>query len=120
MRRPGVSGAIKERGGKLIFGSHNRDEAAKYSRLFGGRHVQFEGIYTTLHDILIVCAEPNPGQDHDKPALHPGYLKTGMTVMDLTEIPRRSPLLREAALRGCTIVEPAGLLLEQVRARCSA
>ena len=111
-----IARAVKERGGKLIFGSHNRDEATKYSRLFGGRHVMFEGIYTTLHDVLVVCRDAGETDD-EKSVLHPGFLKAGMTVMDLTQIPRRSPLLQEASLRGCAVFEPTDVLVRQVVAQ---
>jgi shikimate 5-dehydrogenase len=46
--------------------------------------------------------------------IHPGYLKTGMTVMDVTAELRRTPLLVGAAERGCLVVEPRDLLLDQL------
>jgi len=50
-----IARALKERGAKLVFASPNRHEAAKFSRLFGGRHVLIEGVYNTLHDVAIIC-----------------------------------------------------------------
>ena len=47
--------------------------------------------------------------------IHPGYLKTNMTVLDLTAYPRPSRFLTEAKLRGCSIISPATLLCERVR-----
>jgi shikimate 5-dehydrogenase len=47
--------------------------------------------------------------------LHPGYLKSGMTVVDLTADVRSSRFLQEAEARGCGIVSPGRLLIEQVR-----
>src|SRR5262249_15828866 len=41
-----VARVIKERGGKLIFASHSKDEAAKMCRMLGGRQVQMEAVYT--------------------------------------------------------------------------
>jgi shikimate 5-dehydrogenase len=85
------------------------------------RHVRMEALYTTLHDVLI------HGPDEVSPAartvatakdatIHPGYLKPGMTVMDLTTSLGRTDLLREAATRGCSVVAPLAILLEQVLA----
>jgi 3-dehydroquinate dehydratase / shikimate dehydrogenase len=104
--------AIKERGAKMIFAGHHRDEPAKFCRMLGGRQIQFEAVYSTLHDVVIIC--PEPGADEEKPLL-PSYLKAGMAVMDLTDIPSETTFLREAAQRGCVVVDPAGLLIEQVR-----
>jgi 3-dehydroquinate dehydratase/shikimate dehydrogenase len=109
--------AVKERGGKLVFASRDRDTAARFSRMFGGRQIQYEGIYSTLCDVIIVCADAptSSATDLDPAEMHPGFLKAGMTVMDLTALPRKTALLREAELRFCAIVSPADLLIEQVR-----
>ncbi|HLW65651.1 MAG TPA: type I 3-dehydroquinate dehydratase [Gemmataceae bacterium] len=108
---------IKAHGGKLIFAGRNRDDGARFSRLFGGRHVGIEGIYSMMHDVLVVCGGTaiDDGSDDDSSSLHPGYLKAGMTVMDVTQIPRKSPFLLEAERRGGAIVPPKELLLAQVQ-----
>jgi shikimate 5-dehydrogenase len=107
----GLARSIKEKGGRFVFASRQRDVAARFCRMFGGRNVQMEAVYTTLHDVLIVNSEV----DADEKPLHPGHLKAGMTVMDLTDLPHMTPLLREAEARGCAVVPPRGLLIEQVR-----
>jgi 3-dehydroquinate dehydratase / shikimate dehydrogenase len=109
--------SIKERGGKLIFAGRNRDDGARFSRQFGGRHVGIEGIYSLMHDVLVISGNTafDDSSEEDSKSLHPGYLKTGMTVMDVTQIPRKSPFLVEAETRGCAIVPPKDLLLAQVR-----
>src|SRR5260370_2523732 len=95
---------------------HERELAAKCRRMIGGRHVLFEGVYNTLHDVVIVGREGEPSDDEgEKPALHPGYLKAGMTVMDLTDIPRTTPLMKEASLRGCHVTNTSGMLVAHVR-----
>ncbi len=110
-----IARAIKERGGKLIFSGANKDEAAKYCRMLGGRHVQFEGIYSTLHDIVVVSREPGDDGADESRTLLPNYLKPGMTVMDLTDLPRETDFSREARLRGCHVVSGRNMLVEQVR-----
>jgi 3-dehydroquinate dehydratase / shikimate dehydrogenase len=107
--------AVKERGGKLIFAGDNRDEAAKCSRMFGGRNVPFEGIYSTLHDVIVVSREPGDDGSDERRTLLPNYLRAGMTVMDLTDLPRETGFTREARLRGCHVVSPQTLQVEQVR-----
>ncbi len=107
---------LKQRGSALIFASHDRDAAHRLAQEMKCRFVQFEAIYTTIHDALVVCDEEKPrGPSRGgETVIHPGYLKPGMTVMDLTSLLDRSPLLREAELRGCAVVTPQQLWLEQV------
>lgn len=100
-----IARAVKERGGILIFAGRDRDVSARFSRMFGGRQIQHEAIYSTLHDVTVV----SEGE------LHPGFLKAGMTVIDVTALPRKTALMRAAEERGCGIVAPADLLIEQVR-----
>jgi 3-dehydroquinate dehydratase/shikimate dehydrogenase len=110
-----LASQLKERGAALVFASKDRNAAMRLSQTFGGRQIGWEGIYATIHDVLVVGGEQREGDESEEPTIHPGYLKQSMTVMDLTSIPRRSPFLREAKLRGCSIVEPGRLLAEQVR-----
>ena len=100
---------LKQRGSVLIIASHERDAAHQLAQEMKCRFVQLEAMYTTIHDVLIVC---------DDTAIHPGYLKPSMTVMDLTAPLCRGgatpPLLREAETRGCVVITPQQLWLEQV------
>jgi shikimate 5-dehydrogenase len=105
MRR--MARELAQRGSVLIIASHDRDAAHQFAQQMKCRFVQFEALYTTIHDVLIVCDEEKQG------TIHPGYLKPGMTVMDLTAPLRKSSLLREAETRGCVVVAPQQLWLEQ-------
>jgi 3-dehydroquinate dehydratase/shikimate dehydrogenase len=96
---------LTQRGSVVIFAGRDRETAHKLAQELKCRFVQFEALYTTIHDVLIVCDEAN---------IHPGYLKPSMTVMDLTSPLQPSSLLREAEARGCTAVSPQQLWLEQV------
>ncbi len=114
-----IAAALKQHGAVLIFASKDRAAAARMSQTFGGRQVAWEGIYTTTHDVLVVSrderASDSDAGDDDELPIHPGYLKTNMTVLDLTTYPRSSRFLTEAKLRGCSVVAPAALLCERVR-----
>jgi 3-dehydroquinate dehydratase / shikimate dehydrogenase len=104
-----IARELKQRGSVLILAGHDRDAAHQLAQEMKCRFVQFEALYTTIHDALIVC---------DATTIHPGYLKPSMTVMDLTAPLGRggvtSSLLSEAKARGCVVVEPQQLWLEQV------
>jgi 3-dehydroquinate dehydratase/shikimate dehydrogenase len=107
---------LKERGCILVIASHDRDAALQLAVALGCRHVQFEALYSTNHDVLVVCDSENgptnaAGADSD---IHPGYLKRGMTVLDARPGLEKSHLLREAQQRGCAVVGSGQLWLEQV------
>jgi 3-dehydroquinate dehydratase/shikimate dehydrogenase len=107
---------LKARGAALIFASKDRNAAMRLSQQFGGRQIAWDGLYATLHDVLVVSRESNLGDaevDEELP-IHPGYLKSTMTVLDVSAIPRQSKFLIEAKYRGCSIVEPSNILLERV------
>jgi 3-dehydroquinate dehydratase/shikimate dehydrogenase len=109
---------IKERGGALIIASHNREAAHQLATKLECRYVQFEALYTTMHEILVVA-------DHEKEhgkgkgsttegGVHPGYLRPAMTVLDASPSAGESPLLHEAQARGCRVVSPRLLLRSQL------
>jgi 3-dehydroquinate dehydratase/shikimate dehydrogenase len=94
-----------QHGSVVIIAGRERDAARRLAQELKCRFVQFEAMYTTIHDVLIVC---------DEATIHPGYLKSGMTVMDLTSPLQPSSLLRDAEERGCAAVKPQHVWLEQV------
>jgi 3-dehydroquinate dehydratase/shikimate dehydrogenase len=103
---------VQQQGGAVIIAGHDRDAAHRLAHDLGCRHVLFEAIYTTLHDLLIVCDE-EAGQAQGRVRLHPGYLKPGMVVLDLMADLETTPLLREAQTRGCAVVTPRQVWFEQ-------
>jgi 3-dehydroquinate dehydratase/shikimate dehydrogenase len=115
-----VAAEIKKRRGIVIIASHQRDKAQALAQALESRHVQFEALYTTMHEILIVCDEE---KEHSKSkprsgegSIHAAYLRPGMTVMDLTAA-NQSSLLREAQTRGCHVISPRQVLREQLAAQ---
>lgn len=110
-----IARAIQPHGGIPIFTSHDPDEAKDAAHFAGCRHVPYEALYSTLHDVLVVCEEPKPDKTpRNRVArtgpVHPGYLRPGMVVADLTDLPRRTELLNGAVERGCLPVEPHRIL----------
>ncbi len=100
-----VARELKQLGSMLIFASHDREAAHRLAQEFSCRFVPFEAMYSTIHDVLLVC---------EQAAIHPGYLKSSMTVLDLTAGDDESSLLSESAARGCAVVTPRQMWLEQV------
>ena len=97
-----VTLGVKQRGGIPVVASHDKDAAHKLAQDMGCRHIPFEALYTTCHDVLAVCAiEQGPAKDS---TLQANYLKPSITVMDLTAMPKKSPILIErcaAAAKSC-------------------
>jgi 3-dehydroquinate dehydratase/shikimate dehydrogenase len=109
---------VQKQGGSAIVASRDKGAAQALAQELGCRHVQLDAVYTTLHDVLIVCAEE---QRHatlksrgGETGLHAGYLRPSISVMDLTALPRPSELLRGAEERGCPVVLPRQVLTEHV------
>jgi 3-dehydroquinate dehydratase/shikimate dehydrogenase len=109
---------IKQRGGVPIIASRDGGAAQMTAQQFQCRHVQFEAIYSTMHDIVVVCSEEKE-KVRDKArsgemGIHGSYLKPGMGVMDLTALPRKTRFLDDAEVRGCVVVSPRLVLIAQL------
>jgi 3-dehydroquinate dehydratase / shikimate dehydrogenase len=116
-----IARGIQGHGGLLTFASHHRNAVQQLAQELQCRHIQFEALYTTAHDVLVVCDDETPEGNAKKPAgkagIHAGYLGPGMTVMDLTGAGGTTSLLREAEVRGCKVILPKRVLLGQVAAQ---
>jgi 3-dehydroquinate dehydratase/shikimate dehydrogenase len=100
-----LAAGVQRAGAIPVIASRDRQAAHALAQALGCRFVLEEAVYTTLHDVLVRCEDV---------ALHPGYLRPGMTVVDVTALPRASGLLAEAVQRGCQVVSPQQLLVELV------
>jgi 3-dehydroquinate dehydratase/shikimate dehydrogenase len=109
--------AIKKRGGAPIIAGRDRDAAHRIAQKHECRFIQLEALYSTIHEILVVCSEekmPVKGKHGEEAGLHPGYLKPSHIVMDLTSVGQKSKFLREAEDRCCRIVSPRQILLDML------
>lgn len=106
---------IDARGGIPIIASHDRAAAQKIAKELKCRFVPFEALYTTQHDVLVLCSseEKDTSRAKAETGIHTGYLKPAITVMDLTSMDQKSALLRDAEERGCAVVTPRQMLLER-------
>jgi 3-dehydroquinate dehydratase/shikimate dehydrogenase len=107
---------LQKLGASIILTSHQKKAGADAAQALSCRFIQFEALYSTMHDVLIVCdfeTDQAPARSGSS-SLHPGYLKAGMTVFDVTATLRGSELTHEAAARGCLVVHGLDLLLEQL------
>jgi 3-dehydroquinate dehydratase/shikimate dehydrogenase len=94
---------VQQGGGTPILAGENTYEGQELAKATGCRFLHIEDLHSSPYDVLVRC---------DGTKLHPGYLRAGMTVLDLTALPRISTLLSEAAQRGVRTVPPRQVLVE--------
>lgn len=102
---------VQQAGGIPIVAGREATVGQQLAQTLGCRFVLPEAVYTTLHDVLVKC---------DDTDLHPGYLKRGMIVMDLSSPARKSKLVRDAEERGCHVVSPQQVMVELVARQARA
>jgi shikimate 5-dehydrogenase len=106
-----IAKEIQRHKGNAIIASNDKKSAAAVAAEAGCRFIAFDALYTTMHDVLVVCDEEKD-EKVNKTGIHPGYLKDGMLVLDMTANTQPSELLKGAKARGCDIVQPLELLLD--------
>ena len=113
-----MAAALHERKAIMMIASHEKEAALAMAKQYDCRYVPFDSLYSTSHDVLVVCAEerlPFKKESADQPAgIHPGYLKPSITVMDLTSLSQPSALAKAAAVHGSPVVTPETVRLEQM------
>jgi 3-dehydroquinate dehydratase/shikimate dehydrogenase len=114
----------------MIHGIHRRkgvvsvtapaDKAAQaIAQRFDVRYVPFASLYDTLADVVIL-ADQRISFGHKKTEINLSYLRPQMTVLDVTQLPDDSPFTTEARQRGCQIVEPADVYIDQLSGQFKA
>jgi 3-dehydroquinate dehydratase/shikimate dehydrogenase len=103
---------LQQRGCGLIVASYDRNAAQQLAQSVGCRHLLPEAIYSTMHDAVVVCDEEK-ALARQRTGLQASGFKPGQVVMDLTAGHEPSALLREAAARGCGVVWPRDVWLQQ-------
>jgi 3-dehydroquinate dehydratase/shikimate dehydrogenase len=109
----GVARGVQARGAFAIVAGRDRERTQHLAEQLGCRYVLKDALYSTLHDVLVVCPEElEPGARPGTDSIHAGYLRPTMTVLDTTATVSPTPLLQAAEALGCTVVSPRQLLLE--------
>jgi shikimate dehydrogenase len=108
-----VTAALIEHGAVVSVAGRNGEAGHALAGELGASFVGVDGLRDVLAEAdLLVNATP-VGQDGEL-AIPPGAtLRRGTAVFDLVYRPRRTPLLRLAASRGCPTIEGIEMLIEQ-------
>lgn len=95
--------SLTQQGAVVSVTSQNDKAAQAIARTFDVRYVPFANLYDTLTDI-VVQTDPELTLGHGKNDLNPSYLRESMIVMDISQLPEETELMREAEGRGCAVV----------------
>jgi len=87
--------------------------------MFDIRFVPVINLYDTLCDVVII-ADNNLEHGRLKQKLNPSFLRSHMTVLDVTSLSQETGLLGEARYRGCNVVGTREILLDQLRVQFKA
>lgn len=104
---------IKKRHGLVSIAAGDEVEAQKIAQSADIRYVPAAKVYDTLVDVVVVTV-PNMDYGTKKSPINPSMLRQGMTLMDLSELPDESPLVEEAKMRGCKVVEPSEVFADYI------
>jgi shikimate 5-dehydrogenase len=107
----GVVRGVQARGANVVLAGRERNRTRLLAEELSCRYVLKEALYSTLHDVLVVCPEEGPSDRSETDRIHSGYLRPGMTVLDLSGV-LVSPLLESAEAGGCATVSPRQLFME--------
>ncbi len=105
---------VKRRHGLVSVTAGDDERAQLIAQMFDIRHVPVVNLYDTLCDVVII-ADDNLEHGRLKQKLNPSFLRSHMTVLDVTSLSQESELLGEARYRGCKVVGTREILLDQLR-----
>lgn len=106
---------LARRGASVIIASRKKKAASELAASVGCRFIQLEAMYSTLHHALIICDEEKEETvGGTAGGVHHGVFKPKLVVLDAGAAYSPTELLREAADRGCDLIEPRSVLLEEV------
>ncbi len=108
-----ISHGVKRRHGLVSICSGDEVEAQKMAQECELRYVPVAKLYDTLVDVVVLTTTTMDFGTR-KASLNPSLFRSGMTVMDLSELPGASPFTQEARERGCKVVEPSEVFTDYV------
>ena len=103
-----IAAEVQAQGGNAVLASNDKGTGLSMAREHGCRYVQWEALYSTLHDVLVVVT-PDAAA-----SIQANYLKPGQTVLDLTAQLTPTPFLIEAEKRGALVVSPIEIFLDEM------
>ncbi len=111
--------AVAQRKGLVSICGPDERESKATANLNKCRVVPFQNLYDTLADVVIL-ADPKieAGTKHGQ--INPSVFKSIMTVLDVSDLPRETSLLKEAKERGCKTIDSHSVFMQQISAQFKA
>jgi 3-dehydroquinate dehydratase/shikimate dehydrogenase len=109
-----VAFQMKARGCGVIIVSYDKEEAHELAQHVGCRMLQMEALYTTMHDVVIV-ADDERTKAKSRTGLSAVGMRSGVTLLDLTDPLLPTPLAQACAGRGLIVVQPRDVWLARVQ-----
>jgi len=114
-----IASGIKQRSGSVSLTSGDDTESQKIAQAAEIRFVPQASMYDTLSDVIVITS-PNLNHGSRITPINPSIFRKGMTVMDLSNLPFESPLIEEARLRGCKVIEPTDVFTTYISTMCKS
>lgn len=105
---------MKAAGSGVIIVSYDKAAAQDLAKDVGCRMLQLEALYSTMHDVVIV-ADDERVLAQSRAGLAASGMKPGVTLLDLTDPLKLTPLARDTASRGLTVVSPRDIWLARTQ-----
>ena len=105
-------GALRRKGVISITGP-DQAKSQEIAQKFNIRCVPFANLYDTLADVAIIT-DPAIAVGHGKTDMNPTYLRSHMTVADVSRLPEETEFISQARQRGCKTVEPRDLFVDHL------
>jgi 3-dehydroquinate dehydratase/shikimate dehydrogenase len=85
----------------------------------GCRFVPFQNLYDTLADVVVI-ADRNLKCGTTSGCINPSLLRPNQSVLDVTDPPQEHGLFQEARERGCKVIEPTKVYMDQLQMQFKA
>jgi 3-dehydroquinate dehydratase/shikimate dehydrogenase len=105
---------MKAAGCGVIIVSYDKEAAHELAQQVGCRMLLMEALYSTMHDVVIV-ADAERAQAKSRTGLTAVGMRTGVTLLDLTDPLVATPLAQACASRGLTVLLPRDIWLARVQ-----
>ena len=113
-----VYGVTHRKGMVSICGSKDK-ESQQIASTNNCRMVPYAKLYETLADVVVI-ADRNLECGQHAGNVNPSVFRTNHTVLDVSDPPREHALFVEARERGCRVVEPQAVYVDQLNAQFKA
>ncbi len=113
-----VYGVTQRKGMVSICGPKDK-ESQKIATANSCRLVPFAQLYDTLADVIVI-ADRNLECGQNQGNVNPSLFRANHAVLDVSDPPREHPLFAEARERGCRVIEPQAVYVDQINAQFKA